>query len=872
MVIRFQILFLTLILTAGNIVGQDDLLDNVITIDKLPAQGTIIDLLEQIERSNGIVFSYSSNQFNANTRANLLDREYTLREALYQVFRGYHVYIAKLSLRKYQLLLSKKTNYNISGIISDSDSGEVMPGAIIYDEYSKEYVVSDESGYYYITVPTGKTSLTVKYLGYNDESIIINSEESVNKNIQIHFLNTIPPITISEKAIDHYLTDPGAEVINSNKVGQNTSILGEKDIYSSLKSSPGIVSGGEGQSGLIIRGGSPDQNLTLLDDVPIYETSHIAGISSIFMDESIRSVNLMKSGIPAEYGGRLSSVVDLQVKDGHSKKQNMSINAGLFGIKFHSEGPIGNNDKFSYILSGRTSWINYFLDALLPSISLYDNLDIGMNDLTTKLAYRISPNSKFTITSYLGNDKISLFKETEPEAGSTFYSKETNQLKWSNAMVSLNFDSYLSKNSKLHINMGYLNYVYKSRGFYDFGDVNENTYIDVISYSAINDRQLKVQYDYYISDAIKLKVGSHIIKHKFSPTVRQSLLKINDEEISLINPDSILHVVENFYFSELNLRIKENLYLYPGVNYSYYSTKEKVFANVQPRLRLAYIPNENIIISVLYTNAVQNIHLLSNPGIGIPSDLWVPSAEDIKPAEVKHLSLDVKKSFGNGWEVSGSWFNKQLSNLIEFDIPTDLFVNILSASTIEPVFTTQNDWKKRIKSGTGHTSGLEFMVRKDKGKVKGWLSLAYIKAERTFTEIDNGQPFPAKYNRPLDINFGLNYEHSAKWSFGANWIYSSGNYFSFPNEVFTSILGLELVRPTGRNNYKLPAFHQLSLSADYKFQMKSADSKLSFGIYNVYNRLNTYFVYGLQNSGSSPKLRQVSIFPLIPHVNFTISL
>jgi hypothetical protein len=284
------------------------------------------------------------------------------------------------------------------------------------------------------------------------------------------------------------------------------------------------------------------------------------------------------------------------------------------------------------------------------------------------------------------------------------------------------------------------------------------------------------------------------------------------------------------------------------------------------------MPNEAIMLSTAYTNAVQNIHLLSNPGIGIPSDLWVPALDGLAPETIDHYSIDARKNFKGGWQISGAWFTKKMKNQLEFDIPTDLFVNILNQENIIPSFTNQNDWLNRVKTGVGNVKGFEFMVSKDEGKLKGWLSFSRIISTRMFQDIDKGSSFAAKYSRPYDANVGITYDINKKWSAGLNFVYSSGTYFTFPNEVFTSILGVNLIKPDGRNNYQLPAFHQLSVSSDFKFSLKKMKCKLGFGIYNVYNRLNTYFVYSIRNETNEPLLRKVSVFPFLPHLNFSIEI
>lgn len=872
-----QILTYCLIFVSSLLIGQsNNLLNKQVDLSSLSSNNTIEEALNYIESKYKISFSYSSNQFNKKSGINIPEVRFTsLEKALNYVFYRYNINLNSTANNKIVLTASLK-KIRVFGYIRDASSRETIPGPIIINQKSSEIHSPNGDGYYSFTIQKDTVQLETRLLGYfPDTTTIMHDGIDIRKDITLRFNNQISPVIIRNTVAENLLLDPGNSIIDPNQNYGNKGITGENDLVNVIRNEPGIASGSEGMIGLNVNGGESDQNLILLDKMPLYETSHVAGINSIFLEESIKSVDMTRTAIPARYGGRLSSVVNISLKEGHKERPKRSVSIGFMNARFGLEGPFNKTQNTTFNLSGRTSLINYFINPIVNRFTTFEDINLSYNDVIGKITHRFNNNSKLSLTGYFGGDRTKLVQNDTIITESFYYQKrDINEIKWGNSMLNANYHNILSSKATFHLQAGWTKYNYTSRGYYELesrsNTVDIDRSFDVRTYSSINDYQLTSEVDYYYNDFIKAKVGVAAINHQFSPTVQQSLLKLPTEESTFENPDSIISAFETSAYGELNIEIGKLLFLYPGLHINNFKVENTNHTTFQPRIRALIIPNKGTVISFSYSRMAQNVHLLSNPGIGLASDLWVPSTSAIKPTTNDQVDLEFKQTITPGINISASWYNKKYGNLLSYFQPIDLHANIVVENDIRIFYNNESDWRNEVVAGSGRSNGYTIGLKKETGKFKGWFTYHHNTSTRNFEDLNEGQTFSAKNERPHDINIALSYEISPRLVIGSNWVYTSGGLFSLPNEQFTSSIGIELLRPDGRNNNRLPAFHQLSFTGEYSFTMLGTNTHLNFGMYNLYNRQNPFYLYTTNNPNSEvPIVRKVSIFPIMPFANLT---
>jgi hypothetical protein len=826
-------------------------------------------IISQIAVKKDIVISYSSSQFENKVIDNLPQKTLELKYFLEEIFDDYNITLTKISDNKY-ILLVKEANISISGYIF-SNTGEVLPGATIINKNTENAVFSDEKGFYFIESKPGSVDLEIRFVGHK---LILFHDQRRRSFIENHTLENTSVLPVFEKK-ERQLTDPLTEILPiSNSTSSNT-VLGDKDPLNSLKTLPGVLPGGEGLSGLNVRGGGPDQSLVMLEGMPIYETYHTGSLSSIFIDESIRSVDFMKSGLPARYGGRLNSVINIQLKDGNNAQRKSSMNLGLQGITFFTQGPI-KSDNFTYGVSLRKSWVNTLIKPFKDKFLVYDDININYQDAQLKLCYRIKSTQKLSFAYYTGRDKLSLFKNLFLKNNNTFI-EETNTFSSANNLISCNYDHLLNNKIKLNIQAGFLNYKVFSRGQYSYlGNAIDTftNYLDVVNQTKIRDLQFTSNLDYYHSDNIKIKYGAGYVAHSFNPAVKQSIAKVKEIIEQFGDQDSAIIATELFGYVEGNFKFKDLIFV-PGFYMVNYNSENVNLPSIQPRFQLYYKPIETLNFNASYTNAAQYIHLLTNSGLGLPSELWVPSTNKVPAEKINHLSFGTKYDLTNNLNIALGFYNKSFSNLIDYIEPVDQFLNVINPSNTTPILNSQRDWERKVEIGKGRAFGYEASIKYTSDKLQTWISYHYGRSFRTFENINDGLEFISKYDKPQNLSIGATYITSRNWQYGFNWVYTSGQPFTLANEVFSApfdpkFVGIKFLQATGRNNYRMPAFHQLSLNASHQFKVKQIEAKFNFGLYNVYNRLNSFYIYSVDLKDSY-KFFKVSIFPILPQMSLIFS-
>jgi len=840
---------------------------------------TIIAFLGDLERSTDISLSYSTSQFDAYKMVSIPSRDYTISEALTLLFSDYQIDLIERSGGKVIISVTENTastNFiTVKGTVLDKGSGEKLYGAALYHMGNNRGVHTNNGGFFSISNIQKGDVLRASYIGYRDEFITVDSSYLI---ITLSPAAEVSTIIITEILSEYINPDTGGDVIDLNSASAKVNILGEKDVLHMARQKPGVYSGSEGFGGLIVRGGSQDQNLLLLEDVPMYAVNHMAGISSIFMEGVVRDAQIIRGGFPSRYSGRLSSVLEVQLKDGNQEKFTRSVSAGLPGFKAVLEGPL--TEKASILVAGRLSWINAYIDPIIRELTVFDNLDLEFHDFIAKYTYRFSNTSTFSISGYKGGDNVRLDKNQVIEGDASdesFSSQELNSFGWNNSLLSMKFTSVLSDKWYLSTNAGLLGYNYSTRASYDFTTTIDNEIISndkrsLVTSSGIVNALAGLELDYFINSDHKLKLGGGINHHRFSPKIEQSVSDI-DIDLPEIDPDSITVANEVSFFVEDTYTPNKKMQLYAGLNYTRFGVRETSYSYLQPRLKFTLKPQKGISLNVTGSRMVQFVHLLVNNGLGLPSDLWVPSTDEIAPQISDQFGFTMSTYLGLGSNLTIGGFIKRQQNIILYKDPQDLFSAILNNSSSESInFINDRDWERRIEAGKRNITGIEVSLVKSHGPWQYNISYTRFNTENRFDNLNRGNAFLDRYDRPHDINLSTSYQLNKKWNLGVQWTYGSGNTISVPLVEIPVLDGGTVLTQDQFNNYRMEAFHHLDLIGSYDNTHDGKGLKLSFGIYNVYNRYNPYHIYAFRDQLNGDLIiKRLSLFPLLPHFNIAYS-
>ncbi len=744
----------------------------------------------------------------------------------------------------------------VSGHIRDSATGEDLIGAtVIVEGLSNTGAVSNNYGFYSLSLPDGNYILRFQYIGYNSQQIPVALSQNVKRDIDlVEAPVEIGGVTVTGDRPDRNISslEMGNVKMDPKKIESIPVIFGERDILKTIQLTPGVKSAGEGNSGFYVRGGGIDQNLILLDEAPVYNASHLLGFFSIFNSEAIRDASLLKGAIPAEYGGRASSVFDIKMKEGNLKKYDVTGSIGIISSNLAVEGPIVK-DKGSFIVSARRTYADMFL--LLSKKENLKNTKLYFYDLNLKANYKINDNNRIYLSGYLGRDNFGYSDQFGFDWGNS-----TGTLRWNH-----NFSEKLFSNASFIVS----NYSYQIN---ILGDYN------VTVRSEIKDINLKHDFTWYLNAHNTLKFGINAIFHNILPG------KISADEYSIVKPQVISHrrAIEWAAYLSNSQNISERLKLYYGLRLSLFSNVGpgefyefddqgdlvktikidnfkfyKTQGGLEPRLAINYILNPQSSVKASYNRIYQFLHLLSNSTTTTPTDLWLPSSNNVKPQISDQVSVGYFRNFkDNEFESSFEIYYKGLKNQIDYKNGAELVFN----STVE----------SELVFGRGWAYGAEFMIKRNTGRLNGWISYTLSRTLRQFDAINNGKPFPARNDRIHDIAIVGIYEISKKWSASATWIYYTGNAVTFPSGKY-KIEGIPVGYYTERNGYRMPAYHRLDLGLTWqRKKTEKFESSWNFSVYNAYARENAYFIQFRENEDNPgiTEAVQFALFKAIPSISY----
>ncbi len=754
-------------------------------------------------------------------------------------------------------LAGAQPSYVLSGNITDASTGESLTGAnVVATELPSTGAVSNNYGFYSLTLPEGEYQVRFQFIGYKPKIVRVDLNENKKLNIELSEKSyEIGNVVVTGERADKNVTS--VEMGNVQMVPQQIEsipvIFGEADVLKTIQLTPGVKPAGEGSSGFYVRGGGIDQNLILLDEAPVYNASHLLGFFSVFNSEALKNASLMKGSIPAEFGGRASSVLDIQMKEGNLKDFGVTGNLGLISSNVTVEGPL-KKDKSSFILSGRRTYADLFLnfanDEDIKETHLY------FYDLNLKTNYKINANNRIYLSAYLGRDDFGYKNEFGFDWGS-----KTGTFRWNH-----NFSEKMFSNTSFIFS----NYSY---------NITIQRDLDVEILSSIQDLNLKQDFSYYANANNTLKFGGNIIYHSVLP----GEITVN-ESAGFTPPANISErkaIEWAAYFSN-NQKVSEKLRLYyglrlalfsnigPGEFYEFNQQGEladtinlnsteifKTQGGLAPRIGANYLINERSSVKLSYNRMYQFLHLLSNSTTTTPTDLWLPSSNNVKPQIADQVSLGYFRNFRNNeFETSLEVYYKNMQNQIDYKNGAELVFN----STVEA----------ELVFGRGWAYGAELMLKRNFGRLNGWLSYTWSKTMRQFDDINSGNPYPARQDRTHDVSVVGMYDITNKWKLSATWIFYTGNAVTFPSgryEIDGKVIGYY----TERNSYRMPDYHRLDLGLVW--QRKKTDrfeSGWTFSVYNAYARENAYFIQFREkedNPGVTEAV-QVSLFKAIPSVSY----
>lgn len=756
----------------------------------------------------------------------------------------------------------------ISGYIMDEKTGEKLIGATILDTVSKKGAATNEYGFFSLTIPNKAAFLRISYFGLQTKyvELPIGKDEL---NLSLFKVTEIDEVVVSAKR-QVESSNSGTIELQLDKMNKLPLIFGEKDILRVLQLLPGIKSGGEASSGIYVRGGGPDQNLILLDGVPIYNASHLFGFFSTFNSDAISNVTMIKGGFPARYGGRASSVLDMRMKEGNMKNYNLEGSIGVISSRLLVEGPI-KKDKTSFCVSARRTYI----DALFrPFLIAFEQVDAGyfFHDFNAKIQHKINEKHHIYVSGYFGLDKI--FVKDKPTTyydndGTTYSNRTSSRLQWGNSIGSVRWNYKINPKLFLNTTGTFSSYNFKV-GFEDetkikYTDGSKGLEKYAFGYdSGILDWGIKSDFTFIPNPNHNIKFGIAETYHTFTPGISYVNIKDGNENYSQKNGSKTQYSHEISLYFEDDFRISERFKVNIGLHQGSFLTNRKFYSIPQPRLSANLMLNDKSSIKFGISRMAQFLHLLSNTGIGLPTDLWVPATDQTKPVIADQISLSYYHELPKNMVFSVETYYKKMNNLIQYKEG----VSFISGS---------QDWQQKVTVGQGWAYGAEFFVEKKKGKFTGWLGYTISWTERQFDELNFGKKFYYRYDRRHDLSLVLTYDINDKWDVGLVFVYGTGNamtlgtqvYSAAPNSAFWTYIN----EPTNTNfeqmnDYRMPAYHRMDIGANRKKIKPYGNSILSFSIYNVYNRQNPFMITREINENGNPVLMQTSLFPLIPSVSW----
>ncbi|MCX6253664.1 MAG: TonB-dependent receptor [Bacteroidia bacterium] len=768
--------------------------------------------------------------------------------------------------------------FTISGYVKEAVSGESLIGVNIYLSDHKTGTVTNTYGFYSITLPAADSiGLVFSYVGFSPEIVKVTLHKDKELNIDL-----IPNILLDEVTISADRVEKQSESVKMSTVKLQVSqiknvpsLLGEKDVLKVLQLMPGVQKGSEGSSGIYVRGGGPDQNLIILDDAIVYNASHLFGFFSLFNGDALKSVELTKGGFPARYGGRLSSVLEMNMKEGNKEEWHGEGGIGIISSRMTVEGPL-RKGKSSVLLSGRRTYADLLLKPYIIATQ-EENTGYYFYDFNAKVNYDFGRKNKLYLSGYFGKDKFYLKNNTE-------YVKENVGFQWGNATGTLRWNHLF--NNKLFANASaiYSNYTFGIYDKYKVLQENKNYYAEY--YSGIRDFSLKYDIDYIPGPNHWIKIGAISIFHRFKP---HAYIEIDVPKNINIHDVSYTDGIESGIYAEDTWQPVQSLKVNEGLRFSHFLASENQYHFLEPRLSLAWRLRNDFALKGSYASMNQYIHMLSGTGISLPTDLWVPTTDRVRPQQSRQLALGMVKDISKpGLAFSLEGYYKTMDHVIGYKEGASFI------TFDEPNSAIDINWEDNVTAGKAWSYGVEFLLQKKEGKLTGWIGYTLSWTQMQFDSLNFGKKYFARYDRRHDISVVATYKLNDHITLSGTWVYGTGNAVTLPQSEYLvsqhqvddySQYGYwddrqmffyeQLVNDFGeKNNFRMKPYHRLDIGIQFHKEKKWGERIWEISFYNLYNRKNPFYYYtDLKFDRATMKeyglLKQVSLFPIIP--SFTYS-
>lgn len=783
--------------------------------------------------------------------------------------------------------------YTVSGSVTDKSNGETLIGATVMDVRSGKGTITNEHGRYSITLPGDTVVLRVSFVGCQTQHDTLILNRNILSNYQLQSTVTLTEVVISsEKPTDFRSSRMSAVEVPVEQLKAVPVLFGEADIIKAIQLLPGVQSGSEGGSGMYVRGGGPDENLYLLDGVPLYNVNHLGGFFSAFNTDAIKNVTLYKGSFPARFGGRLSSVLDVSTNNGNDKQVHGNASIGFISAKFNLEGPI-IKEKTTFNVSARRTYADFLLQPLVAKLAVDENGKTRMSagyyfyDLNGKLTHKFSERSRLYGSFYYGSDYVYGMVRTLSSLQEDQYMGFDN--KWGNLVGAVRWNYVIGPKLFMNVMGSYTQYDNRI-----VGNIEKVAYLssgEQLSTmegdysSGIKDVAARVDFDYTPNPNHAIKFGSHFTRHWFQPEVVSAKIDYYDQiqmneawQMDTSMQGGIVPANEMSLFVEDDWSVSEMLKMNCGLHFGGYKVQHSFYPSIQPRVSGRLLLSENLSLKAGYAYMSQYMHLLSTSNVSMSTDLWVPVTDRVPPMKSHQVAAGLFYEWVGVADFSVEAYYKEMSNLIEYQDGASFFGMSVG-------------WEDLVVLGDGQSYGIEMLVQKNIGKFTGWIGYTLSKTEHLFNRpgmvLNQGNPFPAKYDRRHDLSIVMSYKFNEKIDVSATWVFSTGNAatlsmqryseaFENPEDYVNPDLnanGGALSVFSGRNNFRMPNYHRLDVSANFHKKFKRCHRTVNISCYNAYNRKNPYIIYESNQhsyAGYGSALVQLSIFPILPSVAYTL--
>ncbi len=870
--ILMKLPFFFFVFSSFHLLASNSFSQNKVTLNI--QKGSLESIMSTIEEQTPYSFVFNNDELNIQDKFDINVIDENIDRTLGLLFHSTHI---TYTIKNKHIVLSKAKDQNakftISGVVKDAVNGESLFGATVLLKGTSIGNTTNEYGFYSITAPEGNYTITISYIGFTTFERTINLSSNQKLDIELKEdaaeLDEVVITAEESKKVDLSTPQMSMAKLSTRDIKQIPVVLGEVDLIKSIQLLPGVTNAGEGASGFNVRGGAEDQNLILLDEAIIYNASHLFGFFSVFNADAIKDVTLYKGGIPARFGGRASSVLDIRQKDGNSKEFGLTGGIGSVSSRLAAEGPLFK-DKGSFLMAGRASYVDIFL-ALANQSSR-----AGFYDLNLKTNYEIDGKNKLYLSGYLGHDNFNV-------AGAGFtnaYGNLSGNLRWNHIF-----------NNKLFSNTSLI-----------YSRYNYNLELEGMDWSSdISNYNMRYDFEYYASDRLTFDFGVNGVYYKFNPGRINPLNATSD-----INPEKLDNqfALEAGLYAGLEHKVSGKLTAQYGLRFSYFNRLGKqtlnnyannlpvvyneelgiyertepisntdygkgksiaTFNNLEPRFALSYQLNEKSSVKASYNRMAQYLHLISNTASATPLDVWTPSGKFIDPQIADQYAVGYFRNFSeNMFSIEAEAYYKTIDNRVDYINGAELIA--------------QNTIETEILTGEARAYGLEFLLRKNLGDFTGWVAYTLSKSQQRTpggaaggTGINNGKWYNSNWDRTHDFSFTGSYELTEKWRFGANMVFQTGRPVTYPNGQFL-YNGLSVATYSERNADRLPAYHRLDLSATLtpqKNKNRKWQGEWVFGIYNAYNRRNAASIsFGQNQKTGATEATRTAIFGIVPSATY----